>query len=115
MAEYIDRDVALDALDKACDRLCPYPKKQRTIMCGCCAMGDAICIIEGLAAVDVRENKSGSWMTEEPLIRTYGIPRACCSRCGGFALYEFVNVGSFKEELSNCCPHCGADMRGNDG
>ena len=41
--------------------------------------------------------------------------RKRCENCGEFALYRFVNVGSFKEEQSAFCPNCGADMRKSNG
>ena len=63
---------------------------------------------------DVQEVKHGEWITKEPLPRTYGRSRAFCSRCGQFALYEFINVGSFGEKLTNYCPACGAKMDGKE-
>lgn len=90
---YIDQDVALEALGKACDRLCPYPEKKRAIMCGYCGRGDAIHVIEGLAAADVRENAAGEWVT-----RRDGYYQ--CSQCG-----EMCTWGS------NFCPSCGARMK----
>ena len=54
-----------------------------------------------------QEAKNGFWITKEPLPRTYGRPRAMCSRCGAFALYEMKNVGCFVEKLSKYCPSCG--------
>ena len=58
--------------------------------------------------------KRGEWITKEPLPRTYGRPRSMCGRCGAFALYEFINVGSYAEKLSTFCPGCGARMDGKE-
>lgn len=105
MAEYIDRDVALDALDKSCDRLCPYPKKQRAIMCGSCAMGDAICIIEGLDAADVRENVKGEWIKsqrDEDFV--------VCSNCKNIGYRTAAWRTDYAERIK-FCPNCGAEMR----
>ena len=61
-------------------------------------------------AADVVEVRKAKWITGNENPRTYGRIRAMCGRCGAFALYEFVNVGSFKECLSNYCPNCGAKI-----
>ena len=54
MSEYIDREKTVKALDKLCDRICQYSKKQRKFMCGACPLGDAFTVIEDdLPAADV--------------------------------------------------------------
>jgi hypothetical protein len=63
-------------------------------------------------AADVVEVRKAKWITGNENPRTYGRIRSMCGRCGAFALYEFVNVGSFGECLSNYCPNCGAKMDG---
>ena len=68
-------------------------------------------IVKAIPAADVVEVKKAKWITGNENPRTYGRIRSMCGRCGAFALYEFVNVGSFGECLSNYCPNCGADMR----
>lgn len=38
-----------------------------------------------------------------------------CSECDEFALcdaYDVLETGEYQEDLSDFCPHCGADMRG---
>lgn len=67
--------------------------------------------VKNLPAADVVERKKGEWLAGNGNPRTFGRLRAMCGRCGAFALYEMVNVGSFKEQTSNFCPNCGADMR----
>ena len=63
-----------------------------------------------LPAADVRPVVRGKWLTGNDNPRTYGRIRAMCGRCGAFALAEMVNTGSYKEQLSNFCPNCGAKM-----
>ena len=65
-----------------------------------------------IPVTDVKPVVRGEWITGSDNPRTYGRIRAICGRCGAFALYEMVNVGSFKEQLSNYCPNCGAKMKG---
>ena len=55
MAEYIDREAAIEKLNKLCDRVCQYSKAQRKYMCGACPLGDAFTVIEDdIPAADVR-------------------------------------------------------------
>ena len=49
--DLIDRQTALDALDKHCDVVCQYSKKQRSVMCGACTLGTAFDVIEGLPSI----------------------------------------------------------------
>ena len=55
MADLIDRQATIDALDSLCDRMCPYSKKQRAAMCGACALGSAFDVIEELPSADMTE------------------------------------------------------------
>ena len=41
MSDLISRQAAIDALDKTCNAVCPYSKKQRYVMCGACPLGSA--------------------------------------------------------------------------
>lgn len=60
MAEYIDRQAAVDALARLCKRVCQYSEKQRQYMCGACPLGDAFTVIEDdLPAADVRPVPEG--------------------------------------------------------
>lgn len=53
--DLIERQAAIDALDELCDRECPYTKKQRSAMCGACALGSAFDVIDELPADDIAE------------------------------------------------------------
>lgn len=75
------------------------------------AEDDAIAVLNSIPAADVREVKMAEWLTGNGNPRSYGRIRATCGRCGAFALYEMVNAGSYKEQLSKFCPACGAEMR----
>lgn len=101
MKEYIEKDAALKG------QVPHYSTNGVEII-----EGKAIPVeyIENLPAADVVEVRKAKWITGNENPRTYGRIRAMCGRCGAFALYEFVNVGSFKECLSNYCPNCGAKM-----
>ena len=96
MAEYIKRQAAKDWF-------CPF----------CIFEGNDchVCPVDKIPAADVRPVVRGKWLTGNDNPRTYGRIRAMCGRCGAFALAEMVNAGSYKEQLSNFCPNCGADMR----
>ena len=53
MADY--RSEMLNALDKLCDRVCVYSKKQRGSMCRACPLGAAFDMVDELPAADVAE------------------------------------------------------------
>ena len=97
MSEYIDREETVNALDRLCDRVCQYSKRQRWVMCGACPLGDAFDVImDNIPAADVAPVRRGRW-----------------------------NVGTWGWECSECaiesnntypvCPYCGARMDGGDG
>lgn len=92
MAEYIEKQVAIDALHEAYEARNPT---QNAIM------DKATMVIFRLPPADVRPVKSGRWV--------YGIVRADipipleCSAC------EWQVT-----RRTNFCPNCGADMRGGD-
>lgn len=67
-------------------------------------------VVHLIPAADVRPVVRGKWLTGNDNPRSYGRIRAMCGRCGAFALAEMVNAGSYKEQLSNYCPNCGARM-----
>ena len=46
--DIIYRQDAIDALDKHCDIVCQYSKKQRSVMCGACPLGTFFDVIENL-------------------------------------------------------------------
>lgn len=58
--EYIEREAAVEKLNKLCDRVCQYSKAQRKYMCGACPLGDAFTVIEDdIPAADVRPVPEG--------------------------------------------------------
>ena len=52
MNDIISRQAVNDALDKTCDIVCQYSKKQRYAMCGACPLGSAYDVIENAPSVD---------------------------------------------------------------
>ena len=52
MDDLISRQAAIDALDKLCDRICEYSKKQRHTMCGACNLGSAFDVIDELPTAE---------------------------------------------------------------
>lgn len=102
MAEYIDKVAFNCAIREAVRR---YPNSFYN------GLEVARQIAHDFLAADVAPVVRGEWLTGNDNPRTYGRIRAMCGRCGAFALAEMVNAGSYKEQLSNYCPNCGADMR----
>ena len=96
----IDADVLTNSLDSLCDTVCQYSKAQRSVMCGACPLDGAFDVVDNTPTVDAEPVRHGEWEfvyedTNEEL-------RFECSLCKGFSTRE------------NFCPHCGADMRGED-
>lgn len=90
--DLINRQAVLDALNKHCDVVCQYSKKQRSVMCGACPLGTAFDVIEALDCVD---KQIGTWVytPTEPL-------GYICSVCGkGCCRFNY-------------CPNCGCAMKG---
>ena len=101
--EFIEREAASRVLCDACgNAACPKGLIPR------CSYYEKM---QSIPAADVRPVGKARWLTGNDNPRTYGRIRAMCGRCGAFALAEMVNAGSYKEQLSNFCPNCGADMR----
>lgn len=96
MKEYIEREAAIRAVT---------PQYAPAINLA------LINMIQRVPAADVRPVVRGLWITGSDNPRDRGRIRSICPNCRAFALYEFVNVGSYKEKLSNFCPDCGADLR----
>ena len=83
MAEYIEREAAIEMLKRECSpKVCAY-------------LSDEINLIP---AADVREVKRGKWTNrqKEPKHRAW----YTCSECKGMFDYTW-----------HYCPNCGADMR----
>jgi len=104
MAEYIDREAAINALDALCDRACVYSKKQRAVMCGACALGGAFDVIEELLATDVAPVRHGRWEWDEHKGCYY------CSECGSVSPWKDQDGEDC--DCPNYCPNCGARMDG---
>ena len=52
------------------------------------------------------ERTQGEW-----IVNNYG--EHICSNCGHYALSDEVSDNEYEVVLSDFCPNCGADMRGN--
>ena len=96
--EYIEREAALAALCRDCDKMVPPDEREpcRSRFTGCMEYYD----IFELPASDVRPVVRGRWIRNA----TSNL-HMNCSNCGKV----FSNV--FQPLLFNYCPNCGADMR----
>jgi hypothetical protein len=98
MAEYIKREDAVAKFQKLKDK--------------CESLKDAIyldgvtAVLDAIPAADVAEVGHGKWVKIAGMAPPESHGLHCCSLCGGLALQR-----NLKEELSDFCPHCGADMR----
>ena len=57
MDDLISRQAVNDALDRLCNSVCPYSKKQRYAMCGACTLGgafDVLCTIPSVQSEIIR-------------------------------------------------------------
>ena len=112
MAEYIEREALLDKLNNFCEINCDYTKKQRSVMCGACGIGDAKIMVEDAIAEDVRPVVHGEWFEDSDPGEEYGTHYACsnCHMCYGTRTppEEICNVYKY-------CPNCGAKMEGFNG
>lgn len=102
MSDLISRQAAMDALDKQCDIVCQYSKKQRSVMCGACPLGTAFDVIEELPSA-APERKTGRWIYEGKRGR---FPACRCSECGNVENADWAILG----DNVNFCPNCGAYM-----
>lgn len=97
MNKYIDADEFAKDLERLCDIVCQYSKKQRDVMCRACTLGDAIELLDNQPAADVAEVRHGRW-------KCVSIGRYACSLCGCEPWYE----GSIN--TMHYCSNCGANM-----
>ena len=105
MAEYIDREALLDRMNNFCEINCDYTKKQRSVMCGSCGIGDAKIMVEDAVAEYVRPVVRGEWQEKAVWDDVVFV----CSNCEEpWTLIE----GTPEQNNMNFCPNCGADMRG---
>lgn len=60
-------------------------------------------------AREVQERKRGKWYKPTGMMPPEHFGRHRCSECEEFALHDWKH---HREQLTNFCPNCGADMRG---
>lgn len=99
MAEYIDRETLLKQIGLAASRTAlgeTTLDKINSI--------EVIAIIKDMPTADVRPERHGHWIYQEPDDKFSWKPYLCsaCGEKGGKNYTEF-------------CPHCGAKMDGKDG
>ena len=118
--DLISRQAAIDALDKLCDRICEYSKKQRHTMCGACNLGSAFDVIDELPTADLFEYCDKLWKTAYERGKAEAYPKK-----GKWLMVEDVDKdGNARYECSLChagethtpkvkvshCWNCGARM-----
>ena len=70
MGDLIDRQAVNDALDRTCNLVCQYSKKQRYSMCGACPLGSAFDAITEVPSVEPKPSRDwNGW--EDGCGRTY--------------------------------------------
>lgn len=138
MADLIDRQAAINALDELCDRVCEYGEKHRSVMCVSCPLGSAFDVLENLstpqpdcirrqAVIDSlhRRFKDGFcgdawWNSTIVLSAINETPSAQPERKTGrwkgegMGDYRCSWCGEVSHPQTNFCPNCGADMRGGN-
>ena len=106
MGEYIEREGIYNALKaKYCDE-CTFADKE----CYRCAYADVMYNIDIMPAADVQPVKRGK-LEERIGYGGWGDTYYHCSVCGSDWVFE---EGTPKANEWNFCPHCGADMRGDE-
>ena len=101
MSDLISRQAVLDKFKSLCD-VCGEGEKYDGVMCRCCSLDDGICIVEDMPSAEP-ERKHGEWIKEKE-----NDVLCHCSTCG------YKVVSALSNLFYNFCPHCGADMRGNN-
>lgn len=116
MSDYIKREDVLNVLDKLCDIVCQYSKKQRSVMCCACNLGSTFDVIEEVTAADVVERKAGKWEEVDVIYVDVddeehafdAIASMRCSECNRYH-NEVFRYGN-PTEMAHYCPNCGARM-----
>lgn len=107
MAEYIELNAAITALNKVRDdqRIFKYATAS-DFLSARDAIERATKVLESLPAADVAPVRNGQWImgTGENGLQT---GHRECSRCGEIVKYGYSLYG-----VHNFCNYCGADMRG---
>lgn len=104
MAEYIDREQALEALCIGC-------------LDGCSKHCAEYTRLKSVPSADVRENVHGKWINSkgkpvpwDEMNANCPCDSSYCSVCG-----EWLTASDEYPVIGNFCPNCGADMRCKDG
>lgn len=104
MSKYIDAEKLTKDLERLCDIVCPYSKKQRDVMCKACLLGDAFELLDNQPAADVEEVRHGRWVKGDKMADYPRVPykpwETYCSCCG--EIKEQSNDGF--------CGNCGTKM-----
>lgn len=95
MAEYIEREAAIDAAIIAFNRIDQYPNKNIRDLIG------------AVPAADVRPVVTAEWEWDGDPFDEEWKREYRCSHCGKYALKDDDGI----QELSDFCPNCGAEMR----
>lgn len=93
MTDLISRQAANDALDRTCNLVCKYSKKQRYSMCGACPLGSAFDALTEVPTID--PVKHGRWVSDGFTWR--------CSECGKTYWGRLAQPWNY-------CPNCGAKV-----
>lgn len=99
MAEYIEREAAIDAVTAVYARTAGYKTRER--------IWEAREAIQKLSAADVAPVVHGEWLRADD--DWHGLTTIQCSICGEewcFETIDDVSLLNYKH-----CPNCGADMR----
>ena len=100
MSNLIDRQAAIDALHKEWDEVLVYDDSGSGIADICES------VLESLSSAE-SNRKKGKWVYDGIRGR---FPACKCSICGYYENADWALL-----QGANYCPHCGADMRGDDG
>lgn len=98
MAEYIEREAALEICEKE------YQERLRMLdYCGDTVAWNIGNAIKAVPAADVAEVRHGRWAH-------LGGDEWCCTKCG----YVITTEGSWEKPISKYCEECGARMDKED-
>ena len=108
--EYIDREVALHGLDANISHLRQVAGENSSLNKAVNLVQYTRDFIAELPAADVVERRRGKWEKDPDMRRWHGhIYDYRCSLCRTLAEKGYYNN---HDRLTNYCPTCGADMRG---